>query len=740
MWRNAHNILKRKHQKLFLLVAVILLIVAFFPFEPAKAGWFDLDVGSAVNGIILSFLTWVIGALGSVLAFVAGFLDSVLSFSKNSIGDAPSAVKSSWVIIRDFANLFFILALIIMAFGTIFNIKNYTWSTMLVPFLIAALLINFSFAIGSYIVSVADGISGVFLKQMGTVSTRLASGFSLGKAITFDGKAIADGSFVTSSVIMKSGMALAFIIVFVAIALMAMLSALVFVLIRIPVIWLLLIVSPLAWIGSVFPGLKKETWDQWWKYFNAWTWFPPIYLFFLSFSFIFISQKPAMDNKIELKGSTASILSGIFSLNDLFFYGITLMFMLGGLAMSLKLGFTSSTYITGKNGLFDKIQSGIKGGARKVTGYDTIKAGVQQGINAKKEEIKEKGVFGFGSAQSARLRQAAIAGIFDKGAVYDKQRSEEISKEYGKLKTQNLDKDTLAARLVGAKGVEKDAMMQMNAENGWETSAASVSAHLKELGGSHTRSGSAYLKALEKNIDKIFTSTAAKETIAGDVNTDVGLRKTLYKSIADNGEKVNSAVMEQALALYGGEAQDVQNKVAESFKKSIKKLDVGDRADALLHSANSKLREMTAEVMRDEKEINTMEKMEAAITALGGMGSVKGADMEKEAKKGNLRLREEEKYRIAAGWVRGMPLPALSDVDRSRLTDQINVELKNMPLAELRTLTAGEILSPEVRTAINNGGFTVAQVKAIKYSGDRKRRDAARDAELAPSPEFAYTP
>src|SRR5262245_9032980 len=81
-----------------------------------------------------------IGLIGNALAMLTGI---------NTYIAQP--VRDIWKIVRNLCNMFFILILIIMAFGTIFNIHGYTFRDMFIHFLIAALLINFSLTISEYI-------------------------------------------------------------------------------------------------------------------------------------------------------------------------------------------------------------------------------------------------------------------------------------------------------------------------------------------------------------------------------------------------------------------------------------------------------------------------------------------------------------------------------------------------------------------------------------------------------------
>jgi len=183
--------------------------------------------------------------VGAILRWAALTLESVVEPETQAVIINFSAVQESWKIIRDFVNMFFILFLIIMAFGTIFDIKKYTWRDMLVPFLIAALLINFSLVIGQYVAGVSNGLSSVLLKQIAGFSNDMANGFDIQRAIPGNEFAAQGLAMIAqgSAKVIFTGL---FSIIFLIIALFAFLAALIFALVRIPVLWFLLIISPIA--------------------------------------------------------------------------------------------------------------------------------------------------------------------------------------------------------------------------------------------------------------------------------------------------------------------------------------------------------------------------------------------------------------------------------------------------------------------------------------------------------------
>lgn len=410
----------RRNQKL--LLVAILIVVFFTPQHQASANPFDpaewlVDLGSVF-----------ISALGWLLEYVAKFMAEFIDPKNQEYYLNLPVVQDGWVIMRNFVNLFFILILIIMAFGTIFNSSKYSWQQLLVPFLIAAVFVNFSFAIGQYVISLANGLSAIFLKTIGSsdFGTRLANGLSIQKFYTTN-----TGGTANLAVLKPAGAifgvitAMAFVIVFVLIAIVAFASALIFSIVRIPILWFLLILSPAAIVAYALPN-ARSMWDSWKKAFISWTFFLPTYLFFLMFAFIFVANKKT--TPISSGASAENILAKIFGLEDLLFYVLTIIFMVGGLGMAMKTGSLISDGV-------GKAMGGIQNWTKKRFG---VYEGVKKGLIAKKEDIQERGVpVGFGKrvfgGQGLRMREAKIAQFFGAKGEGEKQLNANIEKEKSRL-------------------------------------------------------------------------------------------------------------------------------------------------------------------------------------------------------------------------------------------------------------------------------------------------------------------
>ncbi len=653
-------------------------------------------------------------------------------------------------------NLFFILVLIIMAFGTIFDIDKYSWKKMLVPFLFAALLINFSLAIGQYIISIGDGLSRVFLTTLGTtdLKTRIMQGLSLqkleaNKGTGITGTALANIASIYLGVYQQI-IAIVFFIIFGAIALIAMISAFIFVLIRIPVLWMFLIVSPVAWFGLALPNLRAQTWSPWWKNFLQWVFFLPVYIFFLMFGFIFIAAKNTTQQLVASQTLTSQAL--IF-VNDIAFYVITLIFLAGGLIASFKFGGLAGSGASKlMGGIEKKVRQYIPGASLTRSAYQGTKQGVQQQL----EKLQEKGIplgggYRYGGTQAETLRTAGVAEAFGVKGAKDKARAAEVDRETKKLKELNLTLDELNKRLTTASGPEKIAAFKLKLENGWlENTQAELdnfNKTLREVGGGRSVTGASLIASAKKGgWEEMGQSTVDKERIFAGLE-DAEAKKAFGLDIANSREIMNTTLATQLLDLYRGDAKEVRDKVEKAVKDNIENMarKDSDRKDLLngagvYRGVDDRIKKLAGQVMVDKKEVDSWQERRRILDLNGGMDAT-GDGMTKEDKimaksirDSNTIFKEEGDYRERNGIP---PTVNLTPVQRLAVQHQIET---NITSGFIHGLSTEEMKTPEIFNAINALGPTfIRPADSMKFQKqirgdkpDRKKREAFDKAMAGP--------
>lgn len=434
------------------LAAVMIFVILFLllPQHQAKAAGCQLVGFNLIDCSVELLGTIALFSLGNLLSWTGQQFEHFIQPDTQSRALNYEPVLTSWRTIRDFINMFFILILIIMAFGTIFNIEKYSWHNLLAPFLIAAIFINFSYVIVQYIITIGNGLAAVFMNAINNqdISQLLMKGAGIQGFFTLDQNGqlsiLASGSGV------RLITTLIFAIIFSVMILIAFATAFIFSLIRIPILWFLIILSPAAIFCYALPNLQKP-WNKWRSALISWTFFLPVYLFFLMFAFIFLGN----NNPEQLTGTpiSSSFLNSFFQ--NVFTYVLTLIFLVGGLYMAKQTGDLTAM---GVGSAFKWTNEKVK---RFFPGRN-IYEGAKQGLKARGEEIKEKGVFGIGGEQATRLKQAtwaerfgAVSGGTTTRGLYDKQLADEVNKlkgEYERITDVNklkemMDKGSLQQQL-----------------------------------------------------------------------------------------------------------------------------------------------------------------------------------------------------------------------------------------------------------------------------------------------------
>ena len=184
--------LKNK-KALFSLLGIVLLL-SFLPLDCVKAGacadcetWiFPVNIGVCFIcvlqylvglpvriGFLIPTLTIGLTALGLsfltlLLSFIVQWL-MMIALSVRVHPDAIGLVNTGWTFTRDFANMFFLVALVFIGLSTILRIRDYEAKKALPRLIIIALLLNFTPVIVSFIVDIANVVTYFFFSRTGAM-------------------------------------------------------------------------------------------------------------------------------------------------------------------------------------------------------------------------------------------------------------------------------------------------------------------------------------------------------------------------------------------------------------------------------------------------------------------------------------------------------------------------------------------------------------------------------------------
>lgn len=258
-----------KNRKLWL--ATLLIFAASFLAAPnvfASAGdW----AGEVVGSIIYVFI-W---ALGLVLILVMKGLILIASY-QNFI--SSGAVQEGWTVVRDLSNMFFVVILLVIAFSTILHLENYSYKKWLPKLILMAVLINFSKTICGLLIDVAQIIMLTFVNAFKDVAGgNLIEMLGIREIVT-----LAEGSDSVGFWQIVGAYVLG--LIYMIIALVVITTMMMMLVMRLVMIWIYVVLSPLAYLLAAFPGGAQYA-SQWWSEFIKNLIVGPVIAFFIWLSF-----------------------------------------------------------------------------------------------------------------------------------------------------------------------------------------------------------------------------------------------------------------------------------------------------------------------------------------------------------------------------------------------------------------------------------------------------------------------
>lgn len=330
MQNKIHAIIQRVgfNKKLFFIVFPVVFFI-FYP-EGAHAAsaweWVSNPVGQAFKGLLYAIFV-VVGWFTSVAITMFAYVVDPQNISGPKGMLNLQAVYDMWKFVRDFINIFFILGLLFIAFAFVFQIKEYSEPKVIIKLIIAALVVNFSFPLARIIIDLANVPMYFFLQMIlgdgANASTALSSslGASNLQAILLPKEDSSDVSSLLAAII--------FLFIFNITILVLAFQLL----IRLIALVILVILSPIGFVASGIPGLKKYG-TQWWDNFLKYCFFGPAAIFMLVLATNFFAAISNGDNQNTV-GSLASENSadpGFIASMVLFFVPIVMLWFVIGMA------------------------------------------------------------------------------------------------------------------------------------------------------------------------------------------------------------------------------------------------------------------------------------------------------------------------------------------------------------------------------------------------------------------------
>jgi len=254
-----NKVFKKINKKQIIFIFLV-IISSFFIALPAQANWITQFFGWIFAGIV-GFLGYFLMMLINVLVWIAQY---------NNFIKSPVVVEG-WTMVLGISNMFFVVILLIIAFSTILRIEKYNYKKWLPKLILMAILINFSKTICGLMIDAAQIIMLSFVNSFKTIG---GTNFVNMMGITDwhelnepgDGWAVMGAYFLA--------------VVYVIIAIVVIAAMLGVLLMRIIMIWIYVVLSPLAFLLGSFPNGQTHA-SKWWAQFTENLIAGPVLAFFI---------------------------------------------------------------------------------------------------------------------------------------------------------------------------------------------------------------------------------------------------------------------------------------------------------------------------------------------------------------------------------------------------------------------------------------------------------------------------
>jgi len=300
----------------FLFIFIVLFFTPLYTVHAIDVGAIFGAVGDTISDAVQSLIeTAVFGLLNAftsltvlILQFVVGILKYVMSSDFNNGIIRQPFVQEGWALVRDFANMFFVVVLVVIAIATMLRQEAFGIRNTLPTLIIIALLVNFSLILVGFVIDVSQVFMVYFLKPFEQDGKDL--GTLLANSANFD-KVFSSNIDFTSQMSSWEELGIRFFIKILGILalifeIFVVGAIAVLFIIRTVFLWVVAILAPLAFVAYILPQ-TRSAWNRWFKTLTDWALFGPVAMFFL-----FLTGK-LMD---ELQGPMASFGSGAAGIGE----------------------------------------------------------------------------------------------------------------------------------------------------------------------------------------------------------------------------------------------------------------------------------------------------------------------------------------------------------------------------------------------------------------------------------------
>lgn len=377
-----------------------------------------------ISGLIVWLQSIIYAAFAYILVPILNALLRVHPYQDTFV----NIIYPGWLILRNLANIFFIVSLLVVGLKILFQ-QSAAGATrsLILRLVIMALLVNFSLVIAQGVVGIADTVQSQFLPG----DTRIIE--SLGQKLMVEplknfreevaGKdAVFKADEATNS--LADTIKPLILLVLTVAAFFSFVALAAFLLVRLVVLWVLYMTSPIAYVGYVMDETKTYA-KQWWKEFFKYVILTPVLVFFLNIAALMATLFSGQNNTLFnfSKGVTDDIVIGALTIISHF---IVLFFIYAGMKFALSSGTIGSKTIVdyaqkGFNNTLNKWPRAVLGGTKDALG------------NMAAKKLEDKGYAGAAKALTAAVKPFEFGKAVkkaqwdDRGELRKKQNQERLN-------------------------------------------------------------------------------------------------------------------------------------------------------------------------------------------------------------------------------------------------------------------------------------------------------------------------
>ncbi|MCX6718285.1 MAG: hypothetical protein NTY81_01630 [Candidatus Staskawiczbacteria bacterium] len=380
---------------------------------PAARAISNVAIAPLLTAIVWGITLTSISVFGTLSNLAGGLLLYIISLNADPTWAFTKftnpVIAIGWTQVRDLANMVVVLGFVIIGIATALRIKTYQANQLLAKLIIAALLINFSLLICGIFIDGSNILTTHFLQSGGFLEKSVSQSITDQVTALYNNTHLFDISAIPDLI----GAAIS-IIFFDVITLITFFLFFFLFLARYVFLWILVVLSPLAFVCYVFPFTKKF-FDMWWNNFFQWCIIGVAGSFFL-----FLADKLT----VGITSTTTNVAAQTTG-TSMFSYLVPSVFLLGGLLFSMQSGAIGASMAVSAFKKTGKVGGGILQNSRvgQATGNlgNRLKSGSLQALESM--GLAARGTTSNSNTAAVAKRQKYTANMTDNEVLADMRKS-----------------------------------------------------------------------------------------------------------------------------------------------------------------------------------------------------------------------------------------------------------------------------------------------------------------------------